>query len=145
VGDPEKLRRIVWNLLDNAVKFTDKGRVVFHAGARPLGENSYRVRFEVHDTGIGIDSKDWPGLFQPFRLADASSTRRFCGAGMGLAIVRKLVDLMNGQVSVESTPAGSRFTVELTLEALPVSHPSDARAVPGAQDSAVQDSTLTAA
>jgi two-component system sensor histidine kinase/response regulator len=109
-GDPVRLHQVLTNLLDNAVKFTSTGRVTVRIAHR-LAEDGDRLRFEVEDTGIGIDPEVLPALFQPFTQADGSVARRFGGTGLGLAICRSLVELMGGAITVESTPgAGSRFS-----------------------------------
>ena len=119
-GDPTRLRQIVLNLLANAIKFTKTGGV--HLSARIEGQTETRVSLavEVEDTGIGIPPDLQKKLFLPFTQADSSNTRRFGGAGLGLAISRKLVELMNGNISVTSEPGkGStfRFTVQLAKAA----------------------------
>jgi GAF domain-containing protein/DNA-binding response OmpR family regulator len=120
VGDPTRIRQILFNLLSNAVKFTERGEVVVHAGTTPLGGGRVRVTLAVEDTGIGLDAEQQARLFQPFSQADSSTTRRYGGTGLGLSIVRRLAQLMGGDVMVESAPGeGSTFTVSLVLEAAP--------------------------
>jgi len=122
VGDPTRIRQILFNLLSNAVKFTERGEVVVRAGTAPLGGGRTRVTFAVKDTGIGLDAEQQARLFQPFSQADSSTTRRYGGTGLGLSIVRRLAQLMGGDVMVESMPGeGSTFTVALVLEAAPAS------------------------
>jgi two-component system, sensor histidine kinase and response regulator len=116
VGDPTRLRQILLNLGSNAVKFTQRGEVVFRV--RLLHDEAARVRLrlEVSDTGVGIAAADLDRLFDPFSQADASTTRRFGGTGLGLAIVKQLVELMDGTLGVESTvDVGSTFWFELAL------------------------------
>jgi len=111
-GDPIRLRQILTNLTGNAVKFTDKGRIAVRVA--PI--DAERVRFEVIDTGIGIDPATRASLFHPFTQADASTTRRFGGTGLGLAISRQLVDLMGGSFDYNSQPGkGSTFWFEIPL------------------------------
>jgi two-component system, sensor histidine kinase len=111
-GDPVRLRQIVTNLVDNAIKFTSAGRV--DVGVAAFGVD--RVAFEVADTGSGIDPASGPALFDPFTQADNSTTRRFGGTGLGLAICRQLVELMGGNLSFESDPGqGSTFRFDVTL------------------------------
>ncbi len=92
------------------------------AGTAPLGGGRTRVTLAVYDTGIGLDAAQQARLFEPFSQADSSTTRRYGGTGLGLSIVRRLAQLMGGDVAVESTPSeGSTFTVTLVLEAAPAS------------------------
>ncbi len=114
-GDRLRLEQILLNLLSNAVKFTPGG----HVGLRvaPLGAGW--LRFDVADTGIGIDDAQLPLLFRPFEQADASTTRRFGGTGLGLAICHRLAQLMGGRIGVTSRLGqGSRFRLELPLAAV---------------------------
>jgi signal transduction histidine kinase/DNA-binding response OmpR family regulator len=118
IGDPNRVRQILFNLLSNAIKFTEHGGVMVRAGTVPLGGGSTRVTLVVADTGIGLDAEQLARLFQPFVQADSSTTRQFGGTGLGLSIVRRLAQVMGGDVAVESGPgAGSTFTVTLTLQA----------------------------
>ncbi|HEY4441617.1 MAG TPA: response regulator [Candidatus Elarobacter sp.] len=110
VGDPLRLRQILLNLLSNAVKFTDRGSVVAIVSLEESGEAAVTLRFAISDTGIGIEPQAIPLLFEPFRQADMSTTRRFGGSGLGLTITRRLVRLMEGEIGVESVPGrGSTF------------------------------------
>ncbi len=114
-ADPVRLRQVLTNLVGNAVKFTDRGRV--KVTVRRAGEGPFSICIE--DTGIGIHPEVLPRLFSSFSQADASSTRRFGGTGLGLAISRRLVDLMRGEIHVTSEPGkGSAFTLELPLTVL---------------------------
>jgi PAS domain S-box-containing protein len=124
VGDPTRVRQILFNLLGNALKFTERGGIWVHAGTVPLGSGRTRVTLSVRDTGIGLDDEQKARLFRPFAQADSSTTRRFGGTGLGLSIVRRLAELMDGKVAVESTPGvGSEFIVTLTLETAPIDSP----------------------
>jgi len=117
-GDAGRLRQVVLNLLGNAIKFTDRGEVVVSARAVAWREDGVTVRVAVRDTGVGIAAEHLPGIFHSFCQVDASPTRRHGGSGLGLAICRQLVELMGGEVGVQSTPgAGSTFwfTVPLGL------------------------------
>jgi signal transduction histidine kinase/CheY-like chemotaxis protein/HPt (histidine-containing phosphotransfer) domain-containing protein len=118
IGDPTRMRQILFNLVGNALKFTESGTVDVHAGTEALSHGRVRVVLEVRDTGIGLDAEERARLFRPFAQADSSTTRRFGGTGLGLSIVRRLAELMDGAVSVESTPgSGSTFEVKLVLKA----------------------------
>jgi CheY-like chemotaxis protein/HPt (histidine-containing phosphotransfer) domain-containing protein len=124
VGDPTRIRQILFNLLSNAVKFTEHGEILVRAGTAPLGGGQTRVTLAVEDTGIGLDAAQQARLFEPFSQADSSTTRRYGGTGLGLSIVRRLAQLMGGEVTVESAPGqGSTFTVSLVLDAAPAESP----------------------
>lgn len=116
-GDKGRLRQIFVNLIGNAIKFTDRGEVSVHVAARETGIGRVTIDFAVKDTGIGIDPADLAKLFVPFVQADSSISRRFGGTGLGLSISRHLVELMGGQMRVQSTPgAGTEITFQLTLD-----------------------------
>jgi PAS domain S-box-containing protein len=120
IGDPTRVRQILFNLLGNAIKFTERGRVSVRASTAPLGGGRSQVTLVVEDTGIGIEEEQRKRLFQPFAQADSSTTRRFGGTGLGLSIVRRLAQLMGGDISAESTPGkGSTFFVRLAFDAAP--------------------------
>jgi signal transduction histidine kinase/ActR/RegA family two-component response regulator len=109
--DETKLRQCLLNLLSNACKFTEGGRIVLDAGIEQ-GRAGRMLRFSVRDTGIGISAEQLPRLFQAFTQADGSTTRKFGGTGLGLAITRRLAQILGGDVEVDSTPgAGSTFTL----------------------------------
>ena len=120
-GDARHLRQILINLLGNAVKFTEHGEIeVQVALAAPQSDARPALRFTVRDTGMGIPQSLHEDLFEPFVQIDGSSTRRHGGAGIGLTISRALVELMDGQIGVDSEPhAGSTFWFEIALEAVP--------------------------
>lgn len=109
--DPLRLSQITHNLLGNALKFTESGTVTLTVKGTPAAGGRTALDITVADTGIGIAEADIDALFQPFVQVDGSSTRRFGGTGLGLSICRKLAGLMNGDVTVRSTPGqGSIFT-----------------------------------
>ncbi len=116
-GDPLRLGQILTNLVGNAIKFTEHGEIVLRA--RPVRETAeaLQVRFEVSDTGVGIDAEAQTRLFRSFEQADNSMTRKYGGAGLGLVISKHLVQLMGGDIGVESTPGqGSTFWFVVPLK-----------------------------
>ena len=126
VGDPVRLRQIILNLLENAIKFTDFGRVTVLVELEEVTDSKVGLHFQVKDTGIGIadDKKEW--IFETFRQADGSTRRRFGGTGLGLAICARLVALMGGRVWVESKLGeGSTFHFTATLAPSSAAAPVD--------------------
>ncbi len=114
LGDPLRLRQIFANLLSNAIKFTVKGHIRVTLDATPVADSEVRMRFSVEDTGIGIPAEKLPLIFEKFTQVDGSVSRKFGGTGLGLAITRKLVEMHQGEIGVESEPGkGSTFTVNL--------------------------------
>ncbi|MEK7361624.1 MAG: ATP-binding protein [Pseudomonadota bacterium] len=110
-GDPGRLRQILSNLLNNAIKFTAQGQIAIEVVPQAAAGERIKVRFDIHDTGIGISAEQLDTLFTPFTQADVSTTRKFGGTGLGLSICKHLVDLMGGTISVRSEPGkGSAFT-----------------------------------
>jgi signal transduction histidine kinase len=109
VGDPLRLRQVLINLLNNAMKFTERGSVSLHVNLED-GTESPRLHFEVVDTGIGIPKEKHAVIFEAFAQADGSLTRRYGGTGLGLTICTRFVEMMQGRIWVESEPGkGSRF------------------------------------
>ncbi len=116
LGDAYRLRQILINLLGNAIKFTEKGGVVLRVSKRGGDNKGDLIRFEVKDSGLGIEKEKLNKLFQPFLQVDSSSTRRYSGTGLGLSICSKLVALMGGEFGVNSEPGqGSTFWFTLSL------------------------------
>jgi PAS domain S-box-containing protein len=123
-GDDTRLRQVLVNLLSNAVKFTAKGQVVLSLSLVNRGERDVRLRFAVHDSGIGIPTDRMDRLFKTFSQVDASTTRQFGGTGLGLAICKKIVELMGGRIWAESTEGnGSVFYFEIAAVPLAVTKP----------------------
>ena len=125
-GDALRVQQVLVNLLGNAVKFTERGQVLLRVRHR-AGE----LHLDVQDTGIGMDAQQLQRIFDPFAQADASTTRRFGGTGLGTTIARQLVELMQGRISVQSTPGqGTEFSVRLPL---PTGQAPQALELPAAQ------------
>jgi CheY-like chemotaxis protein/HPt (histidine-containing phosphotransfer) domain-containing protein len=128
LGDPVRLRQILFNLCNNAIKFTARGCITLRVEAAGAARPHPIVRFELTDTGIGVPADVQRRLFKPFQQAEASMTRRFGGTGLGLAICKALVDRMGGDIGFESRPGdGSRFWFDV---ALPMASPSEPPAWP---------------
>jgi two-component system, sensor histidine kinase and response regulator len=125
--DPTRIRQVLTNLYGNAVKFTERGQIVTRARLHQTTNGVKWLRFEVHDTGIGVEAERQAALFEPFTQADGSITRRYGGTGLGLAVSRRLVELMGGRIGVRSAPGrGSQFWFSVPLEESPqATNPSD--------------------
>lgn len=110
-GDPLRLGQIIINLVNNAVKFTEQGEIAVTVNVRPESDGQIYLCLDVQDTGIGMSKEQADKLFNAFTQADGSTTRRYGGTGLGLSICRRLVELMNGEIRVDSTPnRGSCFS-----------------------------------
>ncbi len=119
-GDPGRLRQIIFNLLENAIKFTESGTIAINIQSEKHSDNSFTIKVEVVDSGIGIAMEKQSLLFQPFSQTDAQTAyaRKYCGTGLGLVIAKKLVSLMKGSIGVESESGrGSKFWFTANLEA----------------------------
>jgi two-component system sensor histidine kinase/response regulator len=116
-GDPNRLRQVMSNLLGNAIKFTDHGRITARAAVVSENAQSVTLRFEVRDTGIGISREARHRIFEAFSQADNSTTRKYGGTGLGLAISKQLVELMGGSIGVDNAqPQGSIFWFTVSFD-----------------------------
>jgi PAS domain S-box-containing protein len=148
VGDPLRLGQVLTNLCNNARKFTERGDIVVStslaASQEGLTDQQVRLRFDVSDTGIGMNEEQLSRLFQPFTQADESTIRRFGGTGLGLAISRQLVDMMDGRIWARSTPGmGSTFSFEIVVgrsaEVSPARQPASLSHLQGLRTLVVDD------
>jgi CheY-like chemotaxis protein/nitrogen-specific signal transduction histidine kinase len=133
VGDAVRLRAALENLIDNAVKFTERGAVRLEARASPAGRGLTRLVVAVHDSGIGLKPAEIKRLFRPFAQASAEIARHYGGSGLGLAIVKRLAKLMGGDLTVASTPGrGSsfRFTAVMPIVSADAAGSPSGRATP---------------
>lgn len=139
-GDPDRLRQILMNLVGNAVKFTEKGKVLIGVSQQAEDSEHIILKVSVTDTGVGISPEDQSRLFQSFTQGEATSSRKYGGTGLGLAISKRLVELMGGAISVQSVPGqGSTFTFTARLEkslACLLPKPHGRKEVPGTQNPA---------
>jgi signal transduction histidine kinase/CheY-like chemotaxis protein len=116
-GDPVRIKQVMNNLVSNAIKFTNQGKVEFIVQELNDSETETEFQFEVHDTGIGIDENALKNLFTPFSQADSSTTRKFGGTGLGLSISKSLIELMNGSIGIESRlTVGTKVWFHLKLK-----------------------------
>jgi two-component system sensor histidine kinase/response regulator len=147
-GDPLRLGQILINLVNNAIKFTEKGRIVVRVISEELSPDLARLRFSVCDTGIGMTAAQVANLFQSFNQADTSITRKYGGTGLGLAISKQLCELMGGDISVESEPGkGSTFAFTasfgIVAAILPIQSPARLSELLSKRILIVDDSELT--
>lgn len=120
IGDPLRLQQVITNLVGNAIKFTESGNIDLLVEKRSQGNNKVQIEMQIHDTGIGIPAREQSRLFQAFRQADASISRRHGGTGLGLVITQKLVNEMGGDISFHSQPnRGSTFWFHVNLDLNP--------------------------
>lgn len=120
IGDPLRLQQVITNLAGNAIKFTESGNIDILVEKRSLGNNKVQIEVQIHDTGIGIPERDQSRLFQAFRQADASISRRHGGTGLGLVITQRLINEMGGDISFHSQPnRGSTFWFHINLDLNP--------------------------
>ena len=120
IGDPLRLQQIITNLAGNAIKFTETGNIDILVQKRTEGNNKVQIEIQIHDSGIGIPEQEQSRLFQAFRQADASISRRHGGTGLGLVITQKLVNEMGGEISFHSKPdSGSTFWFYINLDLNP--------------------------
>jgi len=141
VGDPVRLRAALENLIDNAVKFTERGAVRLEARATPAARGRVKLVVTISDTGIGLSAAEIKRLFRPFAQASAEIARRFGGAGLGLVVVERLAKLMGGNLAVTSTPGrGARFSFSARL---PLAPAGAAAGGAGAQPKAAPAKPLT--
>lgn len=116
LGDPIRIRQIITNLINNAIKFTSYGQIFIKVTLQSYKNNKYQILFDIEDSGIGIDKNKIHHLFQKFTQIDMSTTRRFGGTGLGLSICKELVEMMSGEIGVKSNSGkGSNFWFSIPL------------------------------
>jgi len=147
MGDPIKLRQVIGNIINNAIKFTDAGEVYIEVALNKETDTDIELLFIVKDTGIGMTREEMSKLFEPFTQADSSSTRKYGGTGLGLAISKSIVNMMNGEISVESEKGKGttfKFTVNLkkTAENSEVHLAADYAALQGKRILVVDDHAM---
>lgn len=137
VGDPLRIEQILLNLLNNAIKFTESGRIVVRVGLAELAGQRVRLQIEVEDSGIGMSDDEISQIYKPFVQADPSISRKHGGTGLGLAICKQLAEGMDGAIEVSSRPGqGTRFLVRLSLglastdDLLPADDPTGGQDLP---------------
>lgn len=126
LGDPARLRQVLMNLLGNAIKFTIEGYVMLEVSARKHDNDTYMFDFSVKDTGIGIEQEVLRVIFDKFTQADASTTRKYGGTGLGLSITKQLIEIMGGEIRVESEIGkGSSFLLSIPLSPQEITEKKD--------------------
>ena len=121
LGDPTRLRQVLVNLLSNAVKFTNVGTVKISSDIKETSNDSVTMHFEVRDSGIGMTQEQIEKIYEPFMQADASTTRRYGGTGLGIPITKSILELMGGTLFAESVPGiGSKFSFDITFDTIDV-------------------------
>ena len=129
LGDPVRLQQVLMNLLANAVKFTDKGKVLLSSTVKSLSDGKAVVYFEIRDEGIGMTDEQVERIFEPFMQADSSTTRNYGGTGLGLPICKSTIELMGGELVVHSKLGeGSTFSFELTFDTVDALDQEDEKA-----------------
>lgn len=139
-GDPARLRQMLMNLIGNAIKFTNHGEVYVALTSRQTHEGHVTLRFEVHDTGIGIPPAMHKSIFESFVQVDASINRRYGGTGLGLTIVREFTEMMGGTIGLHSVPdQGSQFWFEIPAQVVDTHTAHDAGQLSGCKVMVVDD------
>jgi signal transduction histidine kinase/CheY-like chemotaxis protein len=122
LGDPTRLRQVFVNLLSNAVKFTNVGVVRLHAEIKNKTDKTVTIYFEINDSGIGMSKEQLEKVFEPFMQAESGTTRKYGGTGLGLPITKSIIEMMGGELEVDSTVGvGSKFSFTLTFDTLDTS------------------------
>jgi two-component system, sensor histidine kinase len=137
-GDALRLRSVLENLVDNAVKFTQEGTVVFSVTAIPAGHSHLRLVFTMADSGIGMTPREIKSLFRPFAQANEQIARRYGGAGLGLTFVKRITEAMGGELAVSSKPRrGTTFRLEVPVERVEVPPAAERSGVPAGRSQAL--------
>lgn len=144
MGDPDRLQQVLSNLVNNAVKFTEQGRIQVLVFRDTLSGEADRIHFSVRDTGQGIPPEKWSIIFEPFRQADGSTTRKFGGTGLGLSMCSRLVEQMGGQITLHSEEfVGSTFSFSIPLPEIPANLASAGTSVAGSEATPAETSATS--